>query len=179
MLVGSRLDLPRPKLVKTPLALRRFDVRCIRMEFLCGDIFIIAAYRSPSMDNSSCIEFFELINDLIMSLSGRILLVGDLNISCGRPFIHGQLQDCLFSYITEAGLVSTFSGPTRQNCQIDYVFSNFDCSTRVTDGVKSDHRALITSFCCKFDIFFFCFPCSLGIVYLFSTRTKLYFLTLF
>ena len=155
-LLGFRNDLsiPIPTKVEIPPSMRDFDLGCYSFDFKTKRLNVISAYRSPSMSDIQCDEFFTAIQTLISSISGLIILVGDLNVVASRPFICGLKQNVLLKRITDAGLTNKFRGVTRNasNEQLDYIFANFDVRCDLVPGIKSDHYAITTSFTISYEL---------------------------
>ena len=155
-LLGFRNDLciPVPTKVDLPSSMRDFDLACYAFDFKTKRLNIISAYRSPSMSDIECDEFFNAIQTVIGSISGLIILVGDLNVVASRPFICGLKQNVLLRRITDAGLANKFRGVTRHasNEQLDYIFANFDVRCDLVPGLNSDHYAIATSFTLSYEL---------------------------
>jgi len=150
MLLGFKnLDIPSPTVVKT-LVPEKFEIRVVKFEFPNESLHLVAAYRSPSMSTIAEIdEYFTFLQLTIAGLTGKIILVGDLNVSKDRKFCAGATQEILLDRIVDAGLYSKFTGVTRPASvvQLDYIYANYRVKSTYCEGFKSDHCALSAQFC--------------------------------
>ena len=117
--------IPKPVKIKIGDTESKFDIRAASISFSNETVIFISAYRSPSMSDLECIEFFDHLTAVITEFTGKIILVGDLNIASHRPFRYGLTENIFLDTISKSGLDSKFTGPTRESIQLDYAFSNF------------------------------------------------------
>ena len=143
-----------PSLIYPPSNLLKFDIRAIKFELKFQSLTIISVYRSPSMSSSNMLEFFIGLSDFIDEQEGQIIVVGDLNVEKTRPFLSGYTQQYLLDMLNTCGLYSCFQGTTRQNVQLDYLFSNEQLIVSKIVGFQSDHSALTCEFplCLKINV---------------------------
>ena len=138
---------------------RKFEIAAVKICTSTDSITIISAYKSPSMSSELTIQFFETLCEVINSTSGKMILVGDLNISPGRCFRLNLTEDYFIQMIEQTGLRSVLDKPTRRGVQLDYCFTNHPrvkCTLATEAGVdvlsSNDHDALCIEVDLKLDI---------------------------
>ena len=147
--------------IKTPKIQlpRKFEIAAVRLCTQDDSVTVISAYKSPSMSPDLTIQFFEALCEVINSIQGKIILIGDLNVAAGRYFRLNQTEDVFIQMIEQTGLRSMINRPTRRNVQLDYCFSNhprITCSLASEIDVdvlsSNDHDALCIEVDLKLDI---------------------------
>ena len=108
-------------------------------------LIIICIYRSPSGGFESFLGVLSNALSRIEYGRYRVLLTGDFNVAFGS----GSTQTTqLCDLLSEFGLTTEFSGPTRNNRCLDNVFNNFNDSVNniTLDLLYSDHLGIETTF---------------------------------
>ena len=136
----SHLKMSYPRI---PALKKHFEISVMKLSAPETSIFLVLAYRSPSMKPAETEEYFENLCDVIESIDGNIALFGDLNLKRGRKFRGGLLEDAFLDMIEETGLESRVTGITHGNSQLDYCFTNFEPkSATIVQSDMSDHHAI-------------------------------------
>lgn len=122
-----------------------FEIGIAELSSKLDKVTIVSAYRSPSMNIDRTEEYFDALHDTLVELTGKIILVGDLNVQKGRKIHHKSDEEFYLKQIESVGLKSYANGVTHpsHNNQL-YCFSNlepdhFNCA--IIDGFASDHCA--------------------------------------
>ena len=136
----NHLKISYPKI---PALKKRFEISVMKLSAPDNAIYLVLAYRSPSMKPAETEDYFENLCDVIESIEGNVALFGDLNLKRGRKFRGGLLEDAFLEMIEDTGLESRVVGITHGNSQLDYCFSNFQpkAASIVTSDI-SDHNAI-------------------------------------
>ena len=116
------------------------------------ELTIISCYRSPSMKekDGNVTDYMTALTDTLNEVSGKVLLVGDLNLCHGRKIFHNYDEKNLLSLIEYCDMSSIVNQDTHfwtdkgvEKCnQLDYAYTNCGLEAEVTDGFDgSDHKA--------------------------------------
>jgi hypothetical protein len=130
----------------------RWEIAAFRLYSLFDSCTVIAAYRSPSIPKNLIPDYFDSLADGVSQLTGKVIVVGDLNLSVDRPWMRGLSENIFLDQVANLGLTSIVEGYTRNNKQLDYTFTNFNSVAKISEGL-GDHKAFIIDIDFKPDTF--------------------------
>jgi len=95
LMAYNAAKLPHPITIDLPDACNDFDIRCHAFDFFHKRLNILSIYRSPSMTSNDCNDFFDLVQEVALTLKGLIFICGDLNVYGPRKFVAGLTEASL------------------------------------------------------------------------------------
>ena len=133
----------------TPFSLNNFCVELVGelagIRVPAVDLIILSIYRSPSENFNDFLRILDNVLDHLNVSCKNVIVTGDFNVFFNeRDTRTARLADLM----TEYGLTTDFSEPTRMNRCLDNIFTNLNSLLRINtvNLLCSDHLGVVAEF---------------------------------